>query len=106
MVIVEAALAIPALLAVTMVLVWVVSLASTSLRLGDATRQAARDIARGVPVADAVGAARLRAPGAVVDAVDEGASVRVTARVEVSAPVWDGLSVTVRDEVVVPREWE
>lgn len=105
MVVAEAAVAIPVLFAVAMVLVWVVSLAASSLRLGDATRQAARDIARGVVVPEALAAARDRAPGAVVQAVDQGSSVLVTADREVSAPVLTGLTVTVHQEVVVPKEW-
>ena len=105
MVLAETAFAIPVLLAVAVLLVWVVSLAATSLTLGDAARQAARDIARGVPVSDAVGAARDRAPGADVRAEDQGATVRVAVAKEVGAPVVSDLTVTVRQEVVVPKEW-
>ncbi len=105
MVIAETALAIPALLAVAMLLVWVISLASTALTLGDAARQAARDIARGVPAAVAVEAANQRAPGARLRAEETGATVRVAAEQEVSAPVLHDLTFTVQQQVVVAKEW-
>ncbi len=43
----ELAMAIPLLLAITLVLVWLLSLGTAQVRMVDATREAARAIARG-----------------------------------------------------------
>lgn len=105
MVVAEAAVVVPALLAVAVVLAWAVSLAATALTLGDAARQVARDVARGVGVSAALDAARARAPGARLDVGDAGGAVMVTADQEVSAPILAGITVTVHQEVAMPREW-
>lgn len=52
-VVVEAALVIPVLLAVTVLLVWVTSLGATYVRLLDVAQTAARQVARGVTSVDA-----------------------------------------------------
>jgi hypothetical protein len=75
--------------------------------LADATRQVARDVARGVTVSAALAAAHGVAPGAVLRVVSEGESVVVIADQEVSAPVpiLSGISVTLSQRVAIPREW-
>ena len=107
MVLVEAAIAIPLLAAVAVCLAWGLSLASTSFALNDAARQAARDLARGIPSEQALGAAARGVPGAQVVLVDGGDPLRVVASREVSAPVpiLSGLSITVSQGVSIPREW-
>ncbi len=103
MVVAEAAIAIPALVAVAVLLAWVVSLGITALTLGDAARQVARDVARGVDAATAIDAVRGRAPAARIG-VSGSDVVRVTADQEVTAPVLTAISVTVHQEVAMPRE--
>ncbi len=106
-VLLEAALAIPVLVAVAVCLGWAVSLAGTTMVLGDAVRGAAREIARGVTVGAALDTARSHAPGAVLRVEDDGASVVVVADQQVSAPVplLRGISVTLTQRVAIPREW-
>lgn len=107
MVLLETALAIPLLAAVAVALAWGVSLGATTMLLGDAARQVARDVARGVAVAEALSAARESAPGASIEVVGEGASVVVVAdqRVAAPVPILNGISVTLSQRVVIPREW-
>lgn len=106
--ILETALAIPLLLAVAVALTWGVVLAATTLSLGDTARSAAREIARGEPVAEALDRARSASPGASVWAERSDGLVRVVVEQEVSAPVplLRGLSTTVRQQVAVPAERE
>jgi len=107
MVIVEAAVAIPALVAVTSALVWAVLVATTNLAVGDAARSAARELARGVPVAEALARAEAGVPGAharVEEAADEVAVV-VIKDVGAPVPILNGLTVTVSQRIAVPREW-
>lgn len=107
MVLLETALAIPILAAVAIALAWGISLTATTMALGDAARQVAREVARGVPVTAAVSGVQGVAPGATVEVVGEGSSVVVIAAQEVSAPVpiLRGISVTLSQRVAIPREW-
>ena len=107
MVLLETALAIPLLAAVTVALAWGISLGATSMALGDAARQAAREIARGVEVPAALEAAQVQAPGADLQVEEADGSVVVVAVQEVSAPgpLLGGLGVTLSQRVAVPREW-
>lgn len=105
MAIVETAIAIPALFAVALVLAWAVSLAGTALTLGDAVRQAARDVARGVGTDTALAAAQQRAPGARIQVTAGAGTVLVTADQDVTAPVITSITVTVHQQVAVPAEW-
>lgn len=103
----ETALAIPALLAVTVALAWGLSLVGTAAALGDAARQVAREVARGVAPGEAVDAARAAMPEAVITIEEsEGMSV-VVARRSVAAPVplLAGLSVPLSQHVAIPQEW-
>jgi len=106
-VLLETAIAIPLLIAVALALAWALSLGSTALRLADTARQVAREIARGVPAADAIAAAQDSAPGAVVRVVAEGSTVTVVAERTVTAPVpvLRDLSVPLRQAVSIPAEW-
>lgn len=69
----------PVLAAVTLALVWMLGLAVAQVRVTDAAREAARAVARGDPVAEAVALARTAAPGA--DVQIEAGSERVRVRV-------------------------
>ena len=103
----ETAIAITLLIAVALALAWVLSLGSTALGLADAARQVAREIARGVPADDAIAAAQVAAPGAVIRVVEEGATVTVVAERTVTAPVpvLRDLSVPLSQAVSIPAEW-
>lgn len=106
-VLLETALAIPLLMAVAVALVWGISLATTSLRLGDAARTAARELARGEPSAEVLGRAQDAVPAASVSVAGAGDSVAVVITQDVSAPVpiLRGMSVTLSQRVAIPREW-
>lgn len=107
MVLLEMALAIPLLVAVTVALAWGISLAATSLALGDAARTAARDLARGEPSAQVLSRAQHAVPAARVSVADAGDSVAVVIDQDVHAPVpiLSGVSVTLTSRVSIPREW-
>lgn len=85
MVTAELALGLPVLLAVTLALVWAVSLGLAQVRAVDAAREAARLLARGDDLATAVSAARQVAPGAVVEVLSRD-PVRVRVQVVPPAP--------------------
>lgn len=103
----ETALAIPLLVAVTAAMCWGVTVAGATLKVGDAARSAARDLARGETLAAVVDRAHTAVPGAEIRIADEGDVVAVIVSEEVTAPVpiLNGLSVTVSQRVAVPREW-
>lgn len=82
----EAALVLPVLAAVTLALVWMLGLAVAQMRVTDAAREAARAVARGDPVAEAEGLARVAAPGAEVRVQQGDGRVRVSVVREVRAP--------------------
>lgn len=107
MVIVEAAIAIPVLLAVAMALSWGLALGGTALSLSDAARQVARDVARGVDSATAVATVHRALPEARIDLrlMDQWAQVIVTQDVAGPAPLLSGVHVTLTQTVLVPREW-
>ncbi len=99
-VVVEAALVIPVLLAVTVLLVWVTSLGATYVRLLDVAQTAARQAARGVVDTTPV-------PGVDVDLAEVGGLIRVEASQQVSPPLagFTGWSLTVRAEAHAAPEW-
>jgi hypothetical protein len=99
-VVVEAALVIPVLLAVTVLLVWVTSLGATYVRLLDVAQTAARQAARGV-----VDVARV--PGVDVTLTEQGGLIRAEALEQVSPPLTGflGWRLTVRAEAHAVPEW-
>lgn len=107
MVIVETAIAIPALAVVAASLAWAVSIGAASLALGDAARAAARDIARGEAASTALARAGAEVPYATLTLGAEGSSAVVVATREVRAPVpgLSGVSVTITQRVAIPKEW-
>lgn len=83
----ELAMGLPVLLAVTAVMVWLLSLGVSQARVVDASREAARILARGDDGAIAVAAARRIAPdGAVVRVHRSGGEVRVVTSVRMRGP--------------------
>jgi Flp pilus assembly protein TadG len=83
----EAAAVLPVLLAVTLLMVWLVSVASAQVRVVDAARETARQAARGEPDAVAVRhGARVAPAGATLRVTRSADQVRVTAVAEVQGP--------------------
>ncbi|MGN0063893.1 MAG: TadE family type IV pilus minor pilin [Nocardioides sp.] len=83
----ELAVALPLLLALTVVLVWLVSLGAAQVRVVDASREAARVVARGDDVSRATALARRIAPdGATVGVSHEGGDVVVETSARVAPP--------------------
>jgi len=108
MVTAEAALVIPAIAACALALVWGLAVMVDAMTLADVTRQVARDVARGVSVAEALEAAAAQDPGAVIDVQQEAGVVSVTARKEAVAPVplLQGLRLPLRESVTISAEWQ
>lgn len=74
----ETAVALPSLLVVLAMAVWVLSCVGAQLRCVDAARAAARSAARGDPLTAAAAAGRRLSPaGSVVRLQEQGAEVRV-----------------------------
>ena len=83
----EAAAVLPVLVAVTLGLVWVVALAVAQVRLVDAGRDVAREVARGDDRAAAIGSAERQAPpGSRFQVQARGERVVVRATAEVKGP--------------------
>jgi Flp pilus assembly protein TadG len=88
MVTAELATIAPFAVAFAFLLLWVVSLGLTQIRLTDASREAARMIARGEAVEDAKNMARKHAPrGAQVTVDTESGAVTVTVRAQSRMPL-------------------
>jgi Flp pilus assembly protein TadG len=82
----ETALVIPVLVAVSLAMVWLLTLGVAQMTVTDAAREAARALARGEPADRAVQLAELASPGASVAIVRHNGMVVVTVRREVSPP--------------------
>lgn len=86
----ELAMVLPLLVALTIGLVWVLSVGAAQLRVIDAARETARAIARGDDVAAAVAAGEHVAPDggrvAVTSAGADGGTVRVEASARIAGP--------------------
>lgn len=105
--IIEAAIAIPALLMVALAGMWCVGLASTALSVGAAAGDAARSLARGESW-DAVAERAAKAePGASIEAQEDDGVVTVTVsrRVQAPGPILSGMALTVRRSVSAVSEW-
>lgn len=104
----ELAMCLPLLLAVTVGLVWLLSVGAAQVRAVDAAREAARAVARGDDVGAAVARGRQVAPeGSRVVVTDEGGQVRAVVVGRVAGP--GGLfghlpGVTVSAEAVAATE--
>ena len=104
----ELAMAVPLLLAVTLGLVWLLTLGTAQVRMVDATREAARAVARGDATQVALDRGRQVAPrGAVLTVATVGDRVVVSGTVEIDgvAGLFGVLpSVELTAEAVTARE--
>lgn len=94
MVTAELATIAPFAVAFTFLLLWVVSLGLTQIRIADASREAARMIARGEAVADARSVAGRQSPPdatVVVDSDSGVVTVTVRARSRMPVPFFSGI---------------
>ena len=83
----ELALGLPLLVALTAGLVWMLAIGAAQVRVVDASREAARTVARGDDTSTAVGIAQRIAPeGARVSVAVGGGEVRVTTTARVTGP--------------------
>jgi len=104
----ELAMSLPLLVAVTIGLVWLLSVGAAQIRAVDAARETARAVARGDAVAEAVAVGRRVAPeGAEVTVTRSRGEVVATSRARVEGP--GGLfgflpAVTVSAEAVAADE--
>jgi Flp pilus assembly protein TadG len=86
MVTAETAVALPVLVAVTLAMVWLLTLGVAQMKVTDAAREAARALARGESAERAVELAEQAAPGASVTVEAEEGTVVVTVRQDLSPP--------------------
>ena len=103
----EAATVLPLLVAVTLAMVWLVTLGLAEMQVTDAAREAARALARGEPRDTAVALARRAAPGSRVTVGEEAGTVvvRVDRRVSPAAGALGDLAgATVHGEAVALLE--
>jgi TadE-like protein len=102
----ETAVALPALILVTVAAIWGVTVATAQLGCVDAARAGARAAARGEPLAAVRAAVRAAAPpGARVDVRRGDRTTRVDVAVAVRAPVPIGLpSLTPRAHALAANE--
>ena len=104
--VIETAIAIPALLAVTMALMWLVGLAMTHARVDEAAFAAARLAARG-GTDDAVRAQveqRLSGASVIISGTPEAVSVTVTKQALADVPILRGIDYPVAVTAAVARE--
>lgn len=106
MVTAETAAVLPLLVAVTLAMIWVLTVGVAQVRVTDAAREAARAAARGDSDAQATALAQQAAPGAEVSIATDGEQVTVTARDQVvPLGLFAGLgTVTVEAEAVALDE--
>ena len=86
MVTAETAVVLPVLVAVTLAMVWLLTLGVAQMKVTDAAREAARALARGEPVDSAIQLAERASPGATVTIEHDEGMVVVTVRRDVSPP--------------------
>ena len=101
-------MAVPLLLGVTLVLVWLLALATAQVRMVDATREAARAVARGDSTDEALQRGRLVAPAGAsltVVTLDDRVVVSGSVTVDGVGGLFDALpSVELAAEAVAARE--
>jgi len=86
MVTAETAVVLPVLVAVSLAMVWLLTLGVAQMKVTDAARETARALARGEPADRAVQLAERAAPGASVTIDEVDGMVVVTVRQDVSPP--------------------
>ena len=82
----ETAVVLPVLVAVTLAMVWLLTVGVAQMKVTDAAREAARALARGETVERAVQLAEQAAPGSVVTVATTDGMVVVTVRHDVAPP--------------------
>ena len=102
----EAAVAIPALVAITLALLWIISLGVTHVRVDEAAYSAARLAARGVSEDSVRLAVQSRLASARVEMTSDAdtVSVTVTDHVLADVPILRGLATPVSATAIVARE--
>ena len=104
----ELAMAVPLLLGVTLGLVWLLALATAQVRMVDATREAARAVARGDSTDEALERGRLVAPAGAaltVATLDDRVVVSGSVTVDGVGGLFDALpSVELTADAVAARE--
>lgn len=105
-VLVETAIAIPALIAVCMMLLAVLAVGATTLALGDTARDAARSLARGEQIATVRQAAEEASPKAAVSIGHIGSviTVDIEQRLHLPGPILESLQWTVRRSATTALE--
>lgn len=106
--VIEAAVAIPALIAITLALLWVISLGVTHVRVDEAAYSAARLAARGVSEDSVRLAVQSRLAGAEIEMTGdaETVSITVTDYAFADVPILRGFTTPVSATAVVAREIE
>jgi Flp pilus assembly protein TadG len=105
-VLLETAIAVPALLMVTVAMLWGIGMGVTSLTLSDSARDIARAIARGQNPDVAVQRAAENAPQAhfAIDSSDKSIAVKVSQFVSIPLPMFEGLGMRIEQAATAPRE--
>jgi hypothetical protein len=106
--VIEAAVAIPALIAITLALLWTISLGVTHVRVDEAAYSAARLAARGASEDSVRLAVQSRLASAEIEMTGDAdtVSVTVTDHVLADVPILRGLATPVSATAVVAREIE
>lgn len=106
--VIEAAVAIPALIAITLALLWTISLGITHVRVDEAAYSAARLAARGASEDSVRLAVQSRLASAEIEMTGDAdtVSVTVTDHVLADVPILRGLATPVSATAVVAREIE
>jgi hypothetical protein len=104
--VIETAVAIPALVAITLALLWIISLGITHVRVDEAAYSAARLAARGVSEDSVRLAVQSRLSSAEVEMTSDAdtVSVTVTDYVLEDVPILQGLTTPISVTAIVARE--
>ena len=103
-VVLETALGIPVLVVVAVALAWGIGAGLAALSLADTARDAARALARGETVAEVIDRANRQAPAAIIDVLQDDATVTVRARRTMSLPILGDLGVDLEQKSIAARE--
>ena len=105
-VLLETAIAVPALLMVTVAMLWGIGMGVTSLTLSDSARDIARAIARGQSAEVAVEHAAENSPQAhfEIDTLETSVAVTVSQFVSIPLPLFEGMGMRIEQQATAPRE--
>jgi Flp pilus assembly protein TadG len=104
--VVETALMIPVLLALTVLLLTAIQVGMTALHLTDTAHDLARGLARGISFEEIQHQAQVQAPDAqlTLSQADQAITVSLSQEVSLSVPLFSQLSFTLDREVTAPLE--